>query len=95
MQIKIISLLTILIFMMISPVFSYSEKPSQTTNYVSEVEVVDFITNLTLAYTKGNADEYISFYAPKVEENGFGNIESIKSGYLKELNNSSAIVFEI
>ena len=95
MRLKIIPLLIIFMFMVISPVFSYSETPSQTTNYISEVEVVDFISDLTSAYTKGNADEYISFYSAKVVENGFGNVDSIKSGCLKELNSSSAIVLEI
>lgn len=95
MRFKIISLLSICMFMLYSPLLSYAETQPQTTSYISEVEVVDFISDLTLAYTKGNTEEYISFYAPKVTENGFGNIEGIKSGYLKELKNSSAIVFEI
>lgn len=95
MRLKIISLLTILCFLLFTPVLSISETPSQNITNMSEVEVVNFLANLSSAYTEGNEDKYISFYSPKVIENGFGNIEGIKSGYSKELNNNSATVFEI
>lgn len=74
---------------------SYSETTSQNISNISEVEVVDFLTNLTSSYTEGNAEKYYSFYSEKVIENGFGKIEGIKSGYSKDINNNSAIVFEI
>lgn len=106
MRFKKISLLTILMFAIISPALPYAEtssRPSGGTeissgkiaNNISEVEVVDFLTNLSIGYTKGNVEGFLSFYSPKVVRNGFSNIESIKADYLKELNNNSAIVFEI
>ncbi len=78
MRFKKISLLTILIFAIISPVLSYAETSSRpaaggtdissgnSANTISEVEVVDFLTNLSIGYTKGNVEEFLSFFSPKV-----------------------------
>ena len=92
---NIISLFTILVFILFPPVLSISETPSPNITGMSEVEVVDFLANLTSSYTEGNSEKYISFYSEKVIENGFGKIEGIRSGYLKDKNNNSAIVLEI
>ncbi|MBI5194190.1 MAG: polysaccharide biosynthesis/export family protein [Nitrospirae bacterium] len=97
LYIKMIYLLTILSLMLVlfSPSSSFSETPSQNITNMSEVEVVDFLTNLTSSYTEGDAEKYASFYSDRVIENGFGKLEGIKSGYLKDINNNSAFVFEI
>lgn len=94
LQFNIISILT-LILVLFPPVLSFSEPVSQNITNISEVEVVDFLSDLTASYTDGNAEKYISFYSERVIENGFGKIEGIRSGYLKDLNNNSLIVFEI
>lgn len=85
----------LIMLVLFSPISSYSETASQNITNISEVEVVDFMTNLTSSYTEGNAEKYFSFYSEKVIENGFGKIEGIKSGFLKDINNNSAVVFEI
>lgn len=89
--------ISISIFVGLFPSYAAESGPKkiEAGTVIRDSEITKLFKGFTKAYKKGDAEEYMRFYAAGVLENGINTLEKIKGDYLYTTAQNIITVFEI